>query len=135
MTMRYERRWFTPALCRAEPGSLFVYGDNLLGRGKGGQAVIRDEPNAVGIPTKRAPSMAEGAFFLDKDFEPFRDAARPVFTRLREHLEAGGTVVWPADGIGTGLAQLPQRAPRIWNALERARLRLDASDRGGGDGA
>jgi len=34
-------------------------------------------------------------------------------------------VVWPAAGIGTGLAELSTRAPRIWSCLERARERLD----------
>lgn len=35
----------------------------------------------------------------------------------------GATVVIPEDGLGTGLAQLPQRAPKTYGYLRRA---LDA---------
>lgn len=101
-----------------------MFGDNLAGWGKGGQAVIRDEPNAVGIPTKHRPSWDEDAFFTDADLDRFRAAAARPFCRLRDHLHAGGTVIWPSDGIGTGRAQLEERAPRIWACLQRAIERL-----------
>lgn len=52
-------------LVRAHPEKIYIYGDNLKAFGKGGQAVIRDEPNAFGIPTKRYPSWDEWAFFSD----------------------------------------------------------------------
>ncbi|MGX9980747.1 DUF7831 domain-containing protein [Methylobacterium fujisawaense] len=114
-------------MLRAEPDALFVFGDNLAGWGYGGQAAeMRDEPNAIGVPTKRRPFMDAGAFFTDDDWSRFKAAAAAPFARLAQHLEAGGTVVWPVDGIGTGLARLPQRAPQIWAALERARKRLES---------
>lgn len=124
--IRYEAH-ITRAMVQAERRALFVFGDNLQRRGLGGQAAeMRGEPNAVGIPTKRAPSLGDSAFFTDADFDIFRDAAAPAFALLRAHAEGGGVIVWPADGIGTGLARLPERAPRIWAALERARVRLEA---------
>lgn len=123
MPLRYEPI-LSVALCRQNPDALVVFGDNLAGWGKGGQAVIRDEPNAVGIPTKKAPRMRENAFLSDADLYAVRAEAAPIFARLRAHLEAGGTVIWPTNGIGTGLAELPARAPRIWAMLERARVRL-----------
>ena len=49
--------FYTPGLLRSMPEKIFVFGDNLLQRGTKGQAAIRGEPNAVGVPTKRAPSM------------------------------------------------------------------------------
>ncbi|TFZ54475.1 hypothetical protein E4V01_25170 [Methylorubrum sp. Q1] len=101
--VRYEGRITRPML-QAERGTLFVFGDNLQRRGRGGQAAeMRGEPNAVGIPTKRAPSMDDSAFFTDADFDDFRDAAAPAFALLRAHAEGGGAIVWPADGVGTGL--------------------------------
>lgn len=114
-----------PPLCRANPDDLVVFGDNLVGRGKGGQAIIRDEPNAVGIPTKIYPSWREDAFFTNADLDRFKEAATPRFVRLRQHLEAGGHVFWPSNGIGTGRAQLESRAPRIWTCLQRAVERLE----------
>jgi hypothetical protein len=127
--LRYDPEWFTPARCRAEPGALWVFGDNAARAGRGpkaGQAYIRDEPNAVGIVTKRMPNNDPQAFLNDaEDFEDFLAMVAPAFERLARHLQAGGIVVWPRDGIGTGRAQLAARAPRIWAALERARVRLE----------
>jgi hypothetical protein len=127
--LRQETEWFTPAMCRAEPDALFVFGDNLARRGKGGQAVIRDEPNAVGIPTKRRPSRDSSAFFTDADLLEAMRAATPDLQRIADHLKAGGAVVWPADGIGTGRAELEHRAPVIWDWLMRAKARLEELSR------
>lgn len=99
--------------CRARPDALFIFGDNLAGWGKGGQASIRKEPNAVGIATKRTPHE----FMSDNDIEAAQESWKPVFERLRAHLSSGGVVVWPADGIGTGRASLRRRAPKTWDAL------------------
>lgn len=128
MPLRYEPRWYTPAMCRAEPAALFAFGDNALRRGSGpksGQAVIRQEPNAVGIVVKHAPTQRPDAFFTDADIALFQRLNAPAFVALAAHLRAGNVVVWPADGIGTGRAELPERAPRLWASLERARLRLE----------
>lgn len=121
----------TREMVRAEPETLWVFGDNLMRAGYGGQAKeMRGEPNAVGIPTKLAPRMDARAFLSDDDgvrYE-FNLAAGLAFERLAQHLETGGTVVFPSDGIGTGLADLERRAPRIWASLQRAIARLEAID-------
>ena len=49
--------WYSARLCARLPRLTFVFGDNLLGFGKGGQAVIRNCPNAFGVPTKRKPAI------------------------------------------------------------------------------
>lgn len=118
MPIRFEAEWFTPAMCLASPDALFVYGDNLARWGKGGQAAIRDEPNAVGIPTKKAPGMHPVDFFKDRDLEAYRKAREPDLARLIRHLSKGGEVVLPADGLGTGRARLQQSAPAIWAELQ-----------------
>lgn len=109
--MPLERRdWITKEMMRAEPRTLFVFGDNLARWGKGGQAaVMRHEPNAVGLPTKRTPYE----FLTDDDLRAVADASRSAVALLHKHVRAGGLVVWPSAGIGTGLAQLRQRAPLI----------------------
>lgn len=109
-------------MLRAEPEKLFVFGDNLLERGFGGQAKeMRGEPNAVGLPTKRSPSMCESAFFAShpRDYLKVQIHARAAQNRLWEHVVNGGVVVWPNSGIGTGLAQLETRAPRIFAFYSR----------------
>src|SRR3546814_10831435 len=93
---------------------------------RSGRAVAcRNEPNAVGIPKKVRPSMYADAFFSDADYERAKWAFDEAFIRMAKHLSDGGTVIWPADGIGTGRALLAERAPRIWNYLERCRERSE----------
>lgn len=99
---------------RRNPTALYVFGDNLQLTGKLGQALeMRGEPNAVGLPTKRFPSRQPHAYLLDQDFDFIIQACAPHINKLRAHLSQHGIVVWPVDGIGTGLAQLFIRAPRI----------------------
>ena len=104
----------TSALLRKNKDKVYLFGDNLLGRGKGGQAVIRDEPNAIGIPTKKAPSMDEGSFFNDADYLENVKAIDKAFAQIPE----GKEVVLPEDGLGTGRARLEKEAPRTFKYLQ-----------------
>ncbi|KKL89497.1 hypothetical protein LCGC14_1914150 [marine sediment metagenome] len=117
------RAHITRAMLRAEPEKLFVFGDNELHTGYGGQAKeMRWEPNAIGIPTKKWPSMEEEAFFTD-NFTPYW--ATNNAENIAKLLIFEGTIIWPQAGIGTGLAQLKERAPLIWRAIERLRIGLE----------
>lgn len=125
MTMRYAN-YITRAMVRAEPKTLFVFGDNMARIGFGGQAKeMRGEINTVGIPTKWKPSHAESSYLRDDDFERVRPEIDAAFVRLTLHLVIGGDIVWPTAGIGTGLAELPERAPLIWNYIEAERIGLE----------
>lgn len=102
------------------PDLLYCYGDNMEERGMGGQASqMRGEPNAIGVPTKWKPDMTPDAFFRDSDFQTtaVRLAITSPFRRMRRELMTGRTLVIPADGLGTGLAQLRQRAPLIYGYI------------------
>lgn len=98
---------------QANPSVMYLFGDNLVRQGFGGQAKeMRGEPNAIGIATKKTPSNRPGEFFSDDDYT---DNISTIMTDLIpaiDHLAAGGILVIPADGLGTGLSELPQRAPR-----------------------
>lgn len=98
---------------------LFVFGDNLERRGLKGQAeAMRGEPNAVGIVTKARPAREDSDYLTDdRDDQKCAKAWAPDFARLTAHLESGGTIVWPADGVGTGLAGMKERAPMLWEDL------------------
>lgn len=123
--LRVEK--ITRAMLREWPNRLFVFGDNMQHSGLGGQAAeMRGEPNAVGIPTKWKPARGPDAYFDDRARNAFWASALPVFRRLKTHLEKGGTVVWPAAGIGTGLADLERRAPRIFRDINLALAKLEA---------
>lgn len=122
MKYQIERRHFiTRGYVRANRNKLFLFGDNLERRGFGGQAAaMRGEPNAIGIPTKKSPSYKDEAFFSDDQFEQNKAAIDAAFAKVKKALkEKIGAIVVPSDGLGTGRAQLDQRAPRTFVYLQK----------------
>jgi hypothetical protein len=105
---------YSAALLRNHPDEVFVFGDNLVAKGKGGQAIIRDEPNAFGVPTKRLPTRAADAYFSDHP-----DEIEAVVRALRELYKLGKskTLVFPSAGIGTGLAKMKEKSPKAWGKM------------------
>lgn len=107
--------YITRAFVRSRPDWTFLFGDNLEEQGMGGQAyAMRGEPNALGIPTKKAPSNADGSFFTDDYYGTNCDAIDKAFSKLPK---APAVIVIPAAGLGTGLAELDKRAPRTFEYL------------------
>lgn len=104
---------------RNNPSVCYVFGDNEERWGLGGQArEMRGEPNAIGVATLKAPghfwsdeNLAENCAIIDADLTPLAFA-----------IDRGEIIVFPADGIGTGLARLPTMAPKTFAHLtERLR--------------
>lgn len=117
MPLVYMRRYTRPII-QANPEWYFVFGDNLERSGFGGQArEARGEPNAIGIATKKYPSNHEGSFFTDSDMFFWASRERDTLAQLSKLIGEKKVIVWPLDGIGTGLAQLHTRAPRIHRAI------------------
>lgn len=115
MKIEVTNKLYTKQLLRSNPDKIFVFGDNMKKFGKGGQAIIRDEPNAFGIPTKRYPSKDDWAYFSDKE-----DEMTCVTDSLRELYKvglSGKVIVFPCAGVGTGLAKLEEKSPSIWQQL------------------
>ena len=80
---------------------------------------MRDEPNAIGIPTKKSPSYADGAFFTDEEFEHNKAAIDLAFSELdKSAADPSQVIIIPANGLGTGRAQLDKRAPRTFAYLQ-----------------
>jgi hypothetical protein len=128
MPIEYQK-WITREDLRANPDKLYVFGDNIQRRGLGGQAKeMRGEPNAVGVVTKHRPSNSPNAFFRDKDLDWIASIMTKDLLPVHEALLKGKTVVWPSDGIGSGLSQLPKYAPKIWEMLENTREYLETID-------
>jgi len=111
MPIKVRDKWITIKDCRDAPDEYFIFGDNVERWGKGGQAIIRDEPNAIGIPTKKSPSE----YFTDED--SVYDNIVPDLKKIVLLLDAGKTVWFPKDGIGTGLAKLKETAPQLYDSL------------------
>ena len=100
-------------MCKARRNCLFVFGDNFRRIGNAGQAIIRNCENAIGLPTKRAPCTSEACYLTDFDLAVVMKHASSDIDTLFLAIGHNITVIWPTAGIGTGLAQLPQRAPLI----------------------
>ena len=78
------------------PHVIFVFGDNMIRKGKGGQAIIRDCQNSFGISTKRYPKNTQDAFYSDREDEintTLRDMEQ--FKRL---VLKGKPVILPGGG-------------------------------------
>ncbi|HQU94128.1 MAG TPA: hypothetical protein PLK77_17655 [Pyrinomonadaceae bacterium] len=114
-------KWITRSFVRSHRDHIFLFGDNLVQRGLGGQAAaMRDEPNAVGIPTKKLPSNGMDAFFTDAEFEQNKAAIDRAFEQLSGiSLPAEQIIVIPAGGLGTGRAQLETKAPLTFAYLQK----------------
>lgn len=116
-----RQKFITRADIRAHRERIYVFGDNMRRAGYGGQAAaMRGEPNTKGIPTKRAPGTGPDDFFADADLHDpaVWHAISGAFDELEGVILAGCDVVIPADGIGTGLARLQTRAPKIARYIE-----------------
>lgn len=115
MKIYYTDR-LTVDLCQANPGAIHCFGDNLIHAGMTGQANIRREPNAFGIPTKRYPATSEHSYFHDAacEREHVLRSLRALYERVRD---TRADIFWPIKGIGTGLAKMPEKSPLIYREM------------------
>lgn len=125
MPLIYQHRIYRADL-QANRHALYVFGDNEQRVGLGGQAgEMRYEPNAVGVATLSSPGRywreddsARQCAVIDADM-------RPVFAALSE----GRLVIFPLDGIGTGLAALESASPTTFAHLQARIRELEAIGR------
>ena len=110
---------------------VFLFGDNTNDRVNTHyvpsmtQAVIRGLPNAIGIDTKKNRGTAESSYFTDADFDTFK---AQVDGAIQQAVNSGKTIVIPEGGIGTGKAQLQQRAPKLFNYLQEQLNKLQQGE-------
>ena len=104
---------FSVSLVRENPNKIYLFGDNIIGKGYKGQAVIRDEGNAYGIPTKKLPSGTNESYFTDTELEQNKEVIDKAIARIPK----GQTIVLPSAGLGTGAAKLSEKAPKTFSYL------------------
>jgi hypothetical protein len=110
---------YTDAEVKANPNKIYVFGDNVQRVGTGGQAQIRNNPNAMGIATKIAPSMADNAFMTDNSLTTNKAIIDADIAKIKA---TNKIVVFPKDGLGTGLAKLQEKAPQTYDYLKQRLL-------------
>lgn len=105
------------------PQVLYVFSDNRARKGYIGQAhEMRGEKNGVGV----AVSNSEFSTYTDEPGAVVRQckAIDKDMKRLFAHIQKGGVVVWPSDGIGCGTAELQKNSPMTFDHLQRKLLSL-----------
>ncbi|HMO74042.1 MAG TPA: hypothetical protein PKD48_01730 [Sphingopyxis sp.] len=104
-------------MLRADPDAIFVFGDNAQRVGMGGQAKeMRGEPNALGVATKFAPGGFDSDFYSEGNLRAIATVLDDL-SLVGRQIADGRTVYVPRDGLGTGLSELPFRAPSIANLI------------------
>ena len=116
MKIEYQKFW-TVNDVRSTKHKLYIYGDNDIHLGEKGQAIIRNEPNAMGIPTKKIPSMNKGSFYTDEELEKNKEKIDNAISKVIESLIKYEIIVFPEDGLGTGLYKLDKCAPLTFKYL------------------
>ncbi len=116
-----KETFITRDFIQLNPHILFVFGDNDERWGYGGMAKeFRGEPNAIGIRTKKAPTMILSAFYTDDEFELNVRKIDEDIANILRHMDMDQyTVLYIPDGVGKGLANLSINAPETYRYLQR----------------
>jgi hypothetical protein len=117
MKVKIFPRFWTCSDVEANSNYLFVYGDNDAKRGRGGQAIIRDLPNTIGIPTKKLPNNLPESFYTDLEYEKNKQKIDIAIQNILLQSEFYDGIILPKDGFGTGLARLDLLAPKTFKYL------------------
>lgn len=119
MPIIIQTEYYTREQVEKETDKIFVFGDNEERRGTGGQAkACRGLPNTIGVRTKAKASHDEDAYWHDDMIIDKLPLVQADFRDIHTALLAGKTVVFPVDGLGTGLAKLSENAPFILSRIQ-----------------
>ena len=95
---------------RANPNSVFVFGDNLIRKGRGGAAILRDEPNTYGFITKKYPNNLDSSFYRPDEYRAVFDKELAKLSwEIFDHPER----IYLISKLGAGLAN----QYRIWETI------------------
>ena len=126
MDIIYFNGFWTISDTKTYSNYLFIFGDNDLKQGKKGQSIIRDQPNTIGIPTKKKPSSYKSSYYYDTEYEENSKkidiAFEEIIIKIRNGKYKG--IILPENGIGTGLAKLQINAKNTLKYIENKILEL-----------
>lgn len=72
----------------------------------------------LGIISKKYPSNTSESFFCDEDFYLWLEHFSSDIKKLAEKINSGKYKALVIPQIGVGLADLPNKAPKIWKYLK-----------------
>ena len=135
--LKYYRGEWTRESIETDNENVYLFGDNTEDRttidSRTGapyvpsrtQAVIRGLNNAIGIDTKKNRRESDDSYMTDADFDVFKKQVDEAIDRA---IKSGKNIVVPIGEngkttIGTGKADLANRAPKLYHYLN---ARIDA---------
>lgn len=108
------------------PTTIYLFGDNDMRKGLGGQAKeMRGEPNAVGISTKKIPTNDPEAFKSDEELDENKRIVTADIDKVIEKWRSGSYTKVVIPTLGVGLAKLPEKAPETYAYLQKELKRLE----------
>ena len=113
--------WYTRDIVRRNGSNCYVFGENNEQQGtksRGfGQAVIRNLPNTFGFRTKTN-------IYTYWSDDKYHENIQSIEEDIKKLLEISKiyTICFPAQGIGTGLSKLPQKAQKSFLYLYKRLL-------------
>jgi len=111
---------------KANPKTLYLFGDNDIRKGLGGQAKeMRGEPNAIGVSTKKLPARGEEAYKSDDDLQENKRIITNDINKVIAEWNTGKYNKLIIPQMGVGLAELPTRAPETYKFLQQELKRLE----------
>jgi hypothetical protein len=106
----YQDIQITEKFLNNNPNALFVFGDNLIRKGYGGAAVLRDHPQAIGFVTKKFPDNRDTSFYDPAEYESlFFEELK----KLENAIESKPDKTFYISQLGGGLAN----RYNIWGVL------------------
>ena len=101
ISFKKEIMKITKEYLQQNPNHIFVFGDNLLKKGKAGDAWLRDEPNTYGFLTKKYPNNNDDSFYHPNEYAK-------IFSRELAQLEMAirktPNCLWLISSLGSGFA-------------------------------
>lgn len=86
---------------RQNPDHIFVFGDNKIGKGKKGAAILRDEPNSYGFITKKFPNYDSSSYYKPAEYKNIFDKE---ISKLMDLIEKSPDKTFLISRIGGNLA-------------------------------
>lgn len=86
---------------RDNPNVIFVFGDNVIRRGTGGGAMLRNHPQAFGFITKKYPDYRDTSYYTP---EEYLDIYTHEIQVLKYHIKFQPDKIFLISKLGAGLA-------------------------------
>ena len=91
----------TKEYLKKHPDHIFVFGDNLKRKGKGGAARLRDFPNTYGFITKKRPNSQKKSYY---NVAEYLKVFEREIKKLIYEIETNPDKLYLISQIGSGLA-------------------------------